>query len=182
MLYGLLFLDLFAEELHIAAVAGEPCVKKHGAVLRGFDYGLAAPVLGEDVDYHVPVAPVEARDVFGDIRGGFEPAEGLERAARGVALARDVGQAEAYAARDLDGGGVGGELHGLARALYAEGKLDDFIPDTLIEPVAEILKWAKQIQDARKEEEELDSVTLEELPSAETAESAGENETTGESV
>ena len=51
----------------------------------------------------------------------------------------------------------------LARALFAEGKIDDFIPDSLIEPVAEVLKWAKQIQDARKEEEELDSVTLEEL-------------------
>ena len=51
----------------------------------------------------------------------------------------------------------------LARALYAEGKIEDFIPDSLIEPVAEVLKWAKQIQDARKEEEELDSVTLEDL-------------------
>ena len=51
----------------------------------------------------------------------------------------------------------------LARSLYANGKLDDFIPDSLIEPVAEVLKWAKQIQDARKEEEELDSVTLEDI-------------------
>ena len=51
----------------------------------------------------------------------------------------------------------------LARALYAEGKLEDFIPDALIEPVAEVLKWAKQIRDARKEEEELDSVSLEDL-------------------
>ena len=51
----------------------------------------------------------------------------------------------------------------LARALYAEGRLEDFIPDSLIEPVAEVLKWAKQIQDARREEEELDSVTLEDL-------------------
>jgi len=51
----------------------------------------------------------------------------------------------------------------LARALYAEGRLEEFIPDSLIEPVAEVLKWAKQIQDARKEEEELDSVTLENL-------------------
>ena len=51
----------------------------------------------------------------------------------------------------------------LARALYAEGRIDEFIPDSLIEPVAEVLKWAKQIQDARKEEEELDSVTLEDL-------------------
>ena len=51
----------------------------------------------------------------------------------------------------------------LARALYAKGTVDDFIPDSLIEPVAEVLKWAKQMQDARKEEEELDSVTLEDL-------------------
>ena len=51
----------------------------------------------------------------------------------------------------------------LARALYAEGKIEDFIPDSLIEPVAEVLKWAKQIQDARKEEEELDSITLEDI-------------------
>ena len=51
----------------------------------------------------------------------------------------------------------------LARALYAEGKIEDFIPDSLIEPVAELLKWAKQLQDARREEEELDSVTLEDL-------------------
>ncbi len=48
----------------------------------------------------------------------------------------------------------------LARALYAKGKIDDFIPDSLIEPVAEVLKWAKQIEDARKEEEELDSISL----------------------
>ena len=46
---------------------------------------------------------------------------------------------------------------------FAKGKVEDFIPDSLIEPVAEVLKWAKQIQDARKEEEELDSVTLEDL-------------------
>ena len=51
----------------------------------------------------------------------------------------------------------------LARALYAEGKIEEFIPDSLIEPVAEVLKWAKRLQDARKEEEELDSVTLEDL-------------------
>ena len=56
----------------------------------------------------------------------------------------------------------------LARALYAESKLDDFIPDSLIEPVAEVLKWAKQLQDARKEEEELDSVSLDDLPPVES--------------
>jgi len=57
----------------------------------------------------------------------------------------------------------------LARALYAEGKIEDFIPDSLIEPVAEVLKWAKQIQDARKEEEELDSVTLDDIHPADVA-------------
>ena len=51
----------------------------------------------------------------------------------------------------------------LARELFAKGKIEDFIPDALIEPVAEILKWAKQIKDARKEEEELDSINLEDL-------------------
>ncbi len=51
----------------------------------------------------------------------------------------------------------------LARALYANCKIDDFIPDTLIEPVAEILKWSKQLEDARKEEAELDAITLEDL-------------------
>jgi type III secretion protein U len=51
----------------------------------------------------------------------------------------------------------------LARALYAEGKIDDVIPDSLIEPVAEVLKWAKRIQDARKEEAELDAVSLEDI-------------------
>lgn len=51
----------------------------------------------------------------------------------------------------------------LARALYAKGRIEEFIPEDFLEPVAEILKWAKQLQDARKEEEELDSVTLEDL-------------------
>ena len=64
----------------------------------------------------------------------------------------------------------------LARALYADGKIEDFIPESLIEPVAEVLKWAKQLQDARKEEDELDSVTLEELPPAESAENTEEVE------
>ncbi len=51
----------------------------------------------------------------------------------------------------------------LARALFANGKVDDFIPEDLLDPVAEVLKWAKQLEDARREEEELDSVTLEDL-------------------
>ena len=50
----------------------------------------------------------------------------------------------------------------LARALYARGKVDDFIPESLIEPVAEVLKWAKKLEDARREEAELDSVEIDE--------------------
>ena len=51
----------------------------------------------------------------------------------------------------------------LARALYAQGRVEEFVPEGFLEPVAEVLKWAKRIQDARKEEEELDSITLGEL-------------------
>ena len=54
------------------------------------------------------------------------------------------------------------EDRALARALYAKGKVDDFIPESLIEPVAEVLKWAKKLEDARREEAELDSVQLDE--------------------
>ncbi len=54
------------------------------------------------------------------------------------------------------------EDRALARALYAKGKIDDFIPDSLIEPVAEVLKWAKKLEDARREEAELDSVQIDE--------------------
>ena len=50
----------------------------------------------------------------------------------------------------------------LARALYANCKVDDFIPESLIEPVAEVLKWAKKLEDARREEAELDSVHIDE--------------------
>ena len=52
----------------------------------------------------------------------------------------------------------------LARALYADGRIEDFVPEDLLEPVAELLKWAKHLQDARREEEELDSVTLDDIP------------------
>jgi type III secretion protein U len=48
----------------------------------------------------------------------------------------------------------------LARALYANGRLEDFVPEDFLEPVAEVLKWAKRLQDAQKEEADLDSVTL----------------------
>ena len=48
----------------------------------------------------------------------------------------------------------------LARALYANGRLEDFVPEDFLEPVAEVLKWAKRIQDAQKEQADLDSVTV----------------------
>ena len=48
----------------------------------------------------------------------------------------------------------------LARALYANGRLEDFVPEDLLEPVAETLKWAKRLQDAQKEQADLDSVTI----------------------
>ena len=48
----------------------------------------------------------------------------------------------------------------LARSLWATGKVDDFIPLDLVEPVAEVLKWVKSLNDAKKEEDELDSVEL----------------------
>ena len=51
----------------------------------------------------------------------------------------------------------------LARSLYAKVKVDEFIPVELAEPVAEVLKWVKSLNDARKEDEELDSVELEDL-------------------
>ena len=48
----------------------------------------------------------------------------------------------------------------LARSLWRTGKVDDFIPLDLVEPVAEVLKWVKSLNDAKKEEAELDSVEL----------------------
>ena len=48
----------------------------------------------------------------------------------------------------------------LARALYAKVKIEEFIPVDLVEPVAEVLKLVKALNDARKEEADLDSVEL----------------------
>ena len=76
----------------------------------------------------------------------------------------------------------------LARALFAKGRVDDFIPDSLIEPVAEVLKWAKKLEDARKEEAELDSVSLDDLPAPVPSDAEGSDTSkappdgTGESV
>ncbi len=51
----------------------------------------------------------------------------------------------------------------LARRLYAEAKVQEFIPIALVEPVAQVLKWVKSLNDAKKEEEALDSVLLTDL-------------------
>ena len=48
----------------------------------------------------------------------------------------------------------------LARKLFAEVKPEAYIPVHLVEPVAQVLKWVKSLNDAKKEEEALDSVTL----------------------
>lgn len=48
----------------------------------------------------------------------------------------------------------------LARQLYAKMKIDEFVPVELAEPVAEVLKWVKHLNEARKEQDELDSVEL----------------------
>ena len=50
-----------------------------------------------------------------------------------------------------------------ARRLYAEAKADEFIPLALVEPVAQVLKWVKSLNDARREDEALDSVKVEDL-------------------
>lgn len=48
----------------------------------------------------------------------------------------------------------------LARRLYALGKVEDYIPPELVEPVAEVLKWVKRLEQARREERELDEISL----------------------
>jgi len=48
----------------------------------------------------------------------------------------------------------------LARALYKDGVTEQFIPESLIEPVVEVLKWVQNLQSAEKEQQDLDSVDL----------------------
>lgn len=48
----------------------------------------------------------------------------------------------------------------LARALYAQVKVEEFIPVELVEPVAEVLKLVKAMNDAKREDADLDSVDL----------------------
>ena len=53
----------------------------------------------------------------------------------------------------------------LARRLYAEAKAEEFIPLALVEPVAQVLKWVKSLNDAKKEDAALDSIQLTDLGS-----------------
>lgn len=48
----------------------------------------------------------------------------------------------------------------LARALYAQTTIDDYIPEPLIAPVVEVLKWLESCAAAKKEAEALDAITL----------------------
>ena len=49
----------------------------------------------------------------------------------------------------------------LARALYQECRLDDYIPESLVEPVVEVLKVVRDLEKARQEEEELAEISVE---------------------
>ena len=49
----------------------------------------------------------------------------------------------------------------LARSLWEKCKVNDFIPVELAGAVAEVLKWVKSLDEAKKEDEELDSISIE---------------------
>jgi flagellar biosynthesis protein FlhB len=48
----------------------------------------------------------------------------------------------------------------LARALYSQVKVDDFVPEELFAPLVELLKMIKDIKQTREEEEELSQIKL----------------------
>ena len=43
---------------------------------------------------------------------------------------------------------------------YSKVKIEEFIPVALVEPVAEVLKWGKSLNDAVREQRELDEIDL----------------------
>jgi type III secretion protein U len=49
----------------------------------------------------------------------------------------------------------------LARSLWEKCKVNDFIPVDLAAAVAGVLKWVKSLEEAKKEDEELDSISIE---------------------
>ena len=48
----------------------------------------------------------------------------------------------------------------LARRIYAEAKAEEFIPVSLVKPVVEVLMWVKRLNEAKREEAELESVDV----------------------
>lgn len=48
----------------------------------------------------------------------------------------------------------------LARALYARTHVEDYIPESLLEPVAEVLKWVQELEAEQREAEALARVQL----------------------
>lgn len=48
----------------------------------------------------------------------------------------------------------------LARALYAGVAVEEFVPEALLEPVAAVLKWVKELNQAQAEMDELDRIEL----------------------
>jgi len=48
----------------------------------------------------------------------------------------------------------------LARALYSQVKVDDYVPEELFAPLVELLKMIKDIKQTREEEEELSAIKL----------------------
>ena len=48
----------------------------------------------------------------------------------------------------------------LARALYAQVKVDDYVPEELFAPLVELLKMIKDIKQTQQEEEELSQIKL----------------------
>ena len=77
-----------------------------------------------------------------------------------VIVAGEGGQAKIIRETAMEEGIPVVENVPLARALWANGKIQEIIPVELIEPVAEILKWVKQLNEAKKEEAELDEIQL----------------------
>ena len=43
---------------------------------------------------------------------------------------------------------------------YSKVKIEEFIPVALVEPVAEVLKWGNSLNDAVREQRELDEIDL----------------------
>jgi len=77
-----------------------------------------------------------------------------------VVVAGEGGQAKIIREAAMEEGIPVVENVPLARALWANGKIQELIPVELLAPVAEILKWVKKLNEEKKEEQELDEIQL----------------------